>query len=365
MKNKTVIYAIIDWGLGHVTRSTPIIKQLISDGNRVVLVSYGKALAMLKKEYPECDIREVRDTQIAYPKLGWMFVFKIVSQVPKMLFGWHHERRQVKKLIKEYDADMIITEMRLGFWSNKIPSILITHQLRFHLPKRLRMFMIFGEWFNRLVFRHYDYVFVPDAEGTPNLSGDLSHNSRISKHPKVRYIGCLSSVVPDENPPEKDIDLFISISGPEPQRTQFEEKVLWQLDDAPGKVVVTLGKPGIDNNIVKKTDKAIVYAHLDRKEMANMMQRARHIICRSGYSTVMELLALNKSALYVPTPGQTEQEYLAEYYKHEGLYSYCTQDKLDLKNIRIDTARELAKRHIPLNQLEYINELLDSLCLPS
>lgn len=362
MKNKTVIYAIIDWGLGHVTRSTPIIKRLINDGNKVILVSFGKALSMLKKEYPDCTIREVKDTQIEYPKFGWMFVFKIVSQIPKMLFGWHYERQQVKKLIKEFNADMIITEMRLGFWSGKIPSVLITHQLRFHLPKPLKKFMIFGEWFNRIVFRHFDKVFVPDAKGTPNLSGDLSHNSRISKHPKVEYIGCLSSVIPDEDQPEKDIDLFISISGPEPQRTQFEEKVFSQLDDVPGKVVVTLGKPETDQNIVKQTDHTIVYGHLDRKEMTSMMQRAKHIVSRSGYSTVMELLALKKSALFVPTPGQTEQEYLAEYYKQEGLYSYCTQDELDLKNIRIDTSRDIAKKHIPLNQLDHINELLESLC---
>ena len=142
MKNKTVIYAIIDWGLGHVTRSTPIIRRLINDGNRVILVSHGKALSMLKEEFPECVTRDVKDTQIAYPKFGWMFVFKIVSQVPKMLLGWRHERRQVKALVKEFNPDLIMTEMRLGFWNKKVPSVLITHQLRFHLPKHLAMFMV-------------------------------------------------------------------------------------------------------------------------------------------------------------------------------------------------------------------------------
>ncbi len=362
MKNKTVIYAIIDWGLGHVTRSTPIIRRLINDGNRVILVSHGKALSMLKEEFPECITRDVKDTQIAYPKFGWMFVFKIVSQVPKMLLGWRHERRQVKALIKEFNPDLIMSEMRLGFWNKKVPSVLITHQLRFHLPKHLAMFMIFGEWFNRIVFKHYNYIFVPDAEGEPNLSGNLSHNSRISRHPKVKHIGCLSSIVPDADPPEKDIDLLISISGPEPQRTQFEEKVLQQLDDISGNVVVTLGKPATENNIIKKTDNVMVYAHLNRKEMNIIMQRAKYIVCRSGYSSVMELLALKKSALFVPTPGQTEQEYLAELYEKEGLFSYCAQDKLDLKDIHFNSSQRIAKEHIPINQLDYINELLESLC---
>ncbi len=93
-----------------------------------------------------------------------------------------------------------------------------------------------------------------------------------------------------------------------------------------------------------------------------MMQRAKHIICRSGYSSVMELLALKKSALFVPTPGQTEQEYLAEYYEKEGLFSHCTQDKLDLKDIHFNSDRRIAKEHIPINQLDFINELLESLC---
>ena len=362
MKNKTVIYAIIDWGLGHVTRSTPIIRRLINDGNRVILVSHGKALSMLKEEFPDCIIRDVKDTQIAYPKFGWMFVLKIVSQVPKMLLGWRHERRQVKALVKEFNPDLIMTEMRLGFWCKRVPSVLITHQLRFHLPKHLAMFMIFGEWFNRIVFKHYNYIFVPDAEGEPNLSGDLSHNSRISRHPKVRYIGCLSSIVPDENPPEKDIDLLISISGPEPQRTQFEEKVLGQLDKISGKCVITLGKPAIKNNIIQKTDNVTVYAHLNRKEMNSMMQRAKHIVCRSGYSTVMELLALKKSALFVPTPGQTEQEYLAELYEKEGLFGYCAQDDLDLKDVHFNNDQLIAQENIPINQLDHINELLGSLC---
>ena len=362
MKNKTVIYAIIDWGLGHVTRSTPIIRRLIDDGNRVILVSHGKALSMLKEEFPDCIIRHVKDTQIAYPKFGWIFVFKMVSQVPKMLMGWRHERKQIKVLEKEFEPDLIMSEMRLGIWSKNTPSVLITHQLRFHLPKGLAWAGILGEWFNRIVFKHFNYIFVPDAEGEPNLSGNLSHNSRISRHPKVRYIGCLSSIVPDENSPEKDIDLLISISGPEPQRTQFEEKILGQLDSISGTGVVTLGTPAIGNNIVKKTNNVTIYSHLNRKAMNIMMQRAKHIICRSGYSSVMELLALKKSALFVPTPGQTEQEYLAEYYEKEGLFSHCTQDKLDLKDIHFNSDRRIAKEHIPINQLDFINELLESLC---
>ncbi|MFA6618877.1 MAG: glycosyltransferase family protein [Candidatus Neomarinimicrobiota bacterium] len=362
MKNKTVVYALIDWGLGHVTRSTPIIRRLINDGNRVILVSYGRALAMLRQEFPECTILEVKDTQIRYPKLGFLFVFAIVFQIPKMLCGWAHERKHIKKIVKDYKADLIMTEMRLGFWHKKVPSVLITHQLRFHLPKGLRWAGIFGDCFNRIVFRHFDRVFVPDAAGKPNLSGILSHDTAISRHPKVRHIGCLSSLVPAVKPVEEDIDYLFSISGPEPQRTEFETIILDQLDKLEGKVVVTLGRPAEGNNIIRQDENVTIYAHLNRAEMNTIMQRAKRVICRSGYSTVMELLALGKSAMFVPTPGQTEQEYLATHYQEQGLFTSCRQEDLDLGSLKFYSDEKLREQNIPVNQLDSIMKKLDTLC---
>lgn len=362
MKNKTVIYAIINWGLGHATRSAPIIRRLIEDGNRVVLVSHGNALTLLREEFPGCIFRDVKDSRIDYPNVGFRFVFKIVFQLPKMIFGWGYERRRIKALEKEFHPDLVITEMRLGCWLKKVPSVLITHQLRFYLPDRLAWAGILGEWFNRIIFRNFSCVFVPDAAGTPNLSGDLSHKGRIAEHPKVRYIGCLSSIVPATETPAEDIDMLVSISGPEPQRTRFQEKVMEQLDHIPGKGIVALGLPGSEKNIVKQTERVTVYSHLNRREMSSVMQRAKHIVCRSGYSTVMELLALGKAAFFVPTPGQTEQEYLAEYYQKEGLFNYCEQEALDLKKIPLLTAAPAEKRNIPVNDLDTIITLLDTLC---
>lgn len=362
MKNKTVVYAIIDWGLGHVTRSTPIINRLIKDNNKVILVSYGKAYSMLKQEFPDCKILKVKDTQIRYPKFGFLFVFAMVLQIPKMLFGWAHERSQIKKIVKEYNADMIMTEMRLGFWHRKIPSVLITHQLRFHLPKRLSLFMVFGEWFNRIVFKCFNRVFVPDAAGKPNLSGILSHDTAISRHKKVRHVGCLSSVVPQATIVNEDIDYMISISGPEPQRSEFEKKVCKQLDRLKGKVVVTLGRPAEEKNILRQDENLTIYAHLNRSEMNEMMQRAKHVVCRSGYSTVMELLALGKSALFVPTPGQTEQEYLGKLYQEQGLFTCRSQDKLDFNDLDFFSSEKLKAQNIPVNQLDQIMEELDIIC---
>ena len=158
------------------------------------------------------------------------------------------------------------------------------------------------------------------------------------------------------------MDYMWSISGPEPQRTEFEKIVLNQLDRLKGKVVVTLGKPAEGKNIIREDDNVTIYAHLNRADMNNMMLRAKHVICRSGYSTVMELLALNKSAMFVPTPGQTEQEYLGPLYEEEGLFTSCSQDKLDMGNLRFFPSDKLKEQHIPVNQLDQIIEELDVIC---
>ncbi len=362
MQNKTIFYAIINWGLGHATRSTPIIRHLLQRGNRVILISHGNALKLLRETFPDCEYYDVRDRQIQYSHLSFLFVFKIVAQLPKMLLGWFYERRKIRELEKLHHADLIISEMRLGIFSKRVPSILITHQLRFYLPPALRWASIFGEWFNHIVFRKYAAVFVPDAEGEPNLSGDLSHKGRIARHPKVHYIGCLSSIeIPDKLPVE-DIDLLISISGPEPQRSRFEAKVMEQIEKAEGKVWLALGQPAADKDRTLQGGRIRVFSHLPRKAMAEAMLRAKYIVCRSGYSTVMELLALGKNALFVPTPGQTEQEYLAEYYAELGIFSACSQDELDLSALPPLKNIGLLQEKIPLNQLDLIENIMDSLC---
>jgi predicted glycosyltransferase len=361
MKNKTIVYAILNWGLGHVTRSTPIIERLINDGNRVIIVSHGKALILLKEQFPNCIFRDIRDKNIEYSRLGIMFVFKILSQYPKMILGWWHEKRKLKELIKEFDPDLIMTEMRLGFWSKKIPSVLITNQLRFELPKGLKWGEILGEWFNFLIFRHYDHIFVPDVEGEPNLLGNLAHKGRIAKHPKLRFVGSLTSIDRENDGLEEDIDLFVSISGPEPQRTKFEEIILPQLTACSSRIVVALGVPG--DKTVKEIDhgRIKIYSHLERKEMSSILKRAKYVVSRSGFSTVNELFVLKKKALLVPTPGQTEQEYIARYLHQQGLFGISRQEDLDLSHLPDLSAPDSINTNIPINDLDHIMDILGTL----
>ena len=188
------------------------------------------------------------------------------------------------------------------------------------------------------------------------MTGNLSHKGLISKYPKLKYLGVFCNV--SKLDIYEDIDFLISISGPEMQRTLFEEILLKQIENLSGKIVVVLGKPGSDKSCIHKNIE--IYNHVNREKQNELLNRAKFIICRSGYTTVMELVALNKPALLIPTPGQTEQEYLAEYYKKIGLFYIAEQKGLNLfkeiKKITLDEKNNLL--NIPINDVNAFADLL-------
>jgi UDP-N-acetylglucosamine transferase subunit ALG13 len=247
----------------------------------------------------------------------------------------------VRRLFRRQTFDLILSDNRFRVRSDDTPSFVIAHQLRFMTPAGLGYFEFVTEFFNYLYLQPFDRVIVPDvADPVQNLSGRLSHQMRWLKAGKqVYYAGVLSSAQRMDVP--QDIDLFISISGPEPQRTLLEEIILRQIGgvDA-GRIVITLGKPEVKD--VRQLDKRItVHGFLDRAGQQEMMNRAGLVICRSGYTTVMELAELGRKALFIPTPGQTEQEYLARYYEERGYFHSVSQYDLDLPR-DIARARQMA-----------------------
>ena len=128
----------------------------------------------------------------------------------------------------------------------------------------------------------------------------------------------------------RDLDYLIVISGPEPQRTFLENVILSKIGDLDGSGVVLLGSPQKPKAATRCGDWTCV-SYVSTEEKAELMNRARCVICRSGYTTLMELAELEKNhALLIPTPGQTEQEYLSWYYKEKGWYYSQDQGHLDL-----------------------------------
>jgi predicted glycosyltransferase len=362
LSSKTVLYFILDWGLGHATRSIPVIRGLLKKNHKVVIVSTGRSLALLRREFGACEFADLPDYGIRYSRVRWFLVFDLLARMPRILLRLILEHRGAEKLAVRFKADVVVSDNRYGCFSRRLPSYLITHQLRFQLPKMLRPFAWISEWFNRFQFRHYMNVFVPDESGTPNLSGDLSHRGRITKHPKVRYVGPLSSLETggrSRGPsPGEAIDILFLISGPEPQRTKFEALIRNQAGALPGRKVIVLGKPeeGADFRPRDK-DGLSIHPHLERNMLSGCLKRARWVVSRSGYSTVMELMAFHRKAILIPTPGQTEQEYLAGYLHQAGTFFSAGQDRLDLSKV-FDDARRFYGREVPRLEFNRIDSIL-------
>ena len=353
-KKRKILYAVLDWGLGHATRSLPVIREL-AKSNDVTVLSTGRSLSLIKTELPELNFIDHSDYSVKYTKRGSSLIFFLILQIPKILFKLREEHKFTERLVEERKFDRIVSDNRYGIYSNSIPSFFITHQLKFKLPKSFEKLEFFSEYFNRFYFRRYRKIFIPDTETDPNLSGDLSHNLKSIKSLKINYTGILADL--DRSEGEIISDHLIIISGPEPQRTIFEKKVLEQASGLEGKTIIVCGKT--ESSVIKRIGSMEVHDYAAREKMSAMIRGAGMIISRPGYSSVMEIVSLNKKALFIPTPGQTEQEYLAEYYKEKRYFYSVTQDKMDLKNDVIEAEKLFCPIRIEPNNIGgLINEIL-------
>lgn len=361
--SRTVLYFVLDWGLGHATRSIPVIRALLNSHHRVVIVSTGRSLALLRREFGGCEFEDLPDYGIRYSRHRGFLSLDLLAKTPRILLRLILEHREAEKLAARFRADVIISDNRYGCYSGSLPSYLITHQLRFQLSRMLRPFAWVSEWFNRYYFRHYRKVLVPDSAGTPNLSGDLSHRGRIADHPKVRYVGPLSSLESGGYAGGEKINILFLISGPEPQRTKFEALVMGQAEALPGVKVVVLGKPEDEAEPRSRNRKGLtVFPHLERKRLSGYLNRAEWVVSRSGYSTIMDLMAIKRKAVLIPTPGQTEQEYLADNLQKTKLFFSVRQKGLDLPRALRDAERFYAHRlpKLRFNRVDAILSLIGS-----
>ena len=355
---KRILFAIMGWGLGHATRCIPIIRSLMKE-NHVILASNGISATLLKQEFISLKCIDYPDYAIKYPRNKMMLLPLIALQLPSIILKLIKEHLQTQKVINDENIDLIISDSRYGVYSTGVPTYFIIHQLHFQLSGIFKSIEFLGEWFNIFMFRRYEEVIIPDVKSDQNLTGDLTHLGKISNHPKLHYLGVFCSV--SEMNIKEDIDYLFSVSGPEIQRTLFEEIILDQINNIPGKKVVVLGKPG-DKQAYGAFRNTKIYNHVNREKQNELLNRAKFIVCRSGYTTVMELIALKKPALMIPTPGQTEQEYLASYYGQTGLFYTANQNGLDLlaELNKIQNSARPRINHIPINDIKAFRHLLSS-----
>jgi uncharacterized protein (TIGR00661 family) len=322
-----IIYGVCSWGLGHATRSLPVIRKLISENHHVTVISNGRSLEVLKKELGDnIPYIDIPDYPMLLSENTRQFLAKSMMYWPVFIKRIEDGLAQLQKILEKKPYDCIISDARYDMYSKKIPSFFISHQMRIMNPLQIQMFERAMERFNMFFFKRYVGVMVPDYK-EDNLSGDLSHNLKRIDEDTIHYVGVLSDFT--KRPLKKDIDYLISISGPEPQRSILEEKLASQVHELPGNVVMTLGKAE-KYSIVKKKH-LTTYSFVTKELREELLNKANLVVSRSGYSTIMDVAVVGTKALFIPTPGQIEQEYLSRYHNSLGTFYSVSQDVIDLK----------------------------------
>ena len=327
-----ILIAPLDWGLGHATRCIPIIRELMAQGCDVWLAGEGVQERLLKDEFSDLPFLQLPGYRIEYAKTKWGLIWKMILQGPKMRRAIQYEHRWLKKMVKQYHFDAVISDNRFGLYHKTTPCIFITHQL--HIKSSA------GKWTEKIFQkRNYGYInkftecWVPDLEGENNLANELSH-PQLKPNVPVHYIGLLSRFEKKDNfdpstnsghSTERKNHLLIILSGPKPQRSILEEKIINDIGHYHGTATIVRGLPG-SASLIPSTNMIKFYNHLPAEQLNNEMQEAEYVIGRSGYSTVMDVVALQKKSILIPTPGQTEQEYLGNYLMEKGI-AVCLAQK--------------------------------------
>ncbi len=331
-QSKNILIAPLNWGLGHATRCIPIIKDLQRQGYCIIIASDGDALKLLQEEFPELAFEKLPSYNITYAKRSWLNRWHLFKQLLHIIRTVKQERQLTDELIKKYDLDLIISDNRFGIYSPKIKSIYITHQLKVLSGWTTKI----TTWIHAKIYNKYDEIWVPDVAGEPNLSGKLGHFSKSNKL-KVRYIGILSRMKPKNLP--KKYDVLAILSGPEPQRSQLEKKILNQFKTLNLKTVLVRGIVN-KNKKVENQHNTTIYDYMTGKELEQLVNQSEAVICRSGYSSVMDMASMRKKILMIPTPGQDEQEYLARHLAQHFQIKIQNQHKLNISK------KTLAKLHL-------------------
>lgn len=297
-----ILVAPLNWGLGHATRCIPLIRALLDAGAEVTIGSDGQALEVLRREFPQLLCLELPAYNIHY-RHGNM-TRNLLGQMPKICRAVYREHRLIRKLCRHHAFDAILSDNRFGCYSRSVHSIFMTHQLHIRTPYPILDLLV--RFFNRLFIRQFDACWVPDHPHPPRLAGRLSA-ALPGLH--LRYIGNLSRMRALQVPIERDG--LVVLSGPEPQRTRLEQKLLEQMQQTSQNWWLIRGLPH-DPQDGNHRPNIKITGYLHGTALNQAIASSRFVVCRSGYSSLMDLAVLQKKVILIPTPGQTEQEYLAE-----------------------------------------------------
>ncbi len=352
-KRLRILVSPLDWGLGHATRCIPIITHLLDRDCEVMIAADGYPLALLREEFPGLEFIQLKGYGVRYSRL-LPASLATALQIPIINMAVSREHKELEALRVAKKIDAVISDNRYGLWNSNIPCIIITHQLNVQSS-----FM--SDSIRRKVRGHlekFNECWIPDYEEGSDLSGALSHPAPGGI--KTRYIGLLSRFEPADSPKAMERDLLVLLSGPEPQRSVLEMKVIKQINELGNiRASVIQGKPG--GKSLKLNDRVELIAHLPAKELFEKIVSSKAILARPGYSTIMDLAAVGgKGAIFVATPGQTEQEYLAMYMESEGIGVMCRQRHFSLREawVKVFQSKGFNSASYKRNYKQALNEWL-------
>jgi hypothetical protein len=351
MDGRRILISPLNWGLGHAGRMIPLALELRQRGHEVIFGVDRSIIPVIEKDLPDITIIALPGVRIRYSSFLPQYI-SIFLQLPRIVAAAFREFSALKSLAFELKPDIIISDNRFGFFHKDIFSVYVTHQLRIPFPKGMRFLEPAAAWLNRKIIGNFDLCLVPDYAGNENLSGRLSHQLRLPEN--VFYLGPLSrfcvasageSDMGQPNLGESKINLphpywCLILSGPEPQRSLLFEKVTEAL---PGfRLVILCGSPA--PRCRKNPENITFITDPDTATMEKIITGSSLVISRAGYSSIMELVSLGKGGVIIPTPGQTEQEYLGQY--HNGRHGFTTLKQKDLAHLR-EISPEAQGAHSP------------------
>ena len=314
-----ILVAPLNWGLGHASRCIPIIRTIQNLGYEPVIAGDGLSHEFLRNEFPKLSAHQLPHLKINYASSD--FKRGMLLQSPEIIKSIFSDRYALGKICKMNQIDGIISDSRPGFVKKGIPSVFLSHQINLMFGSRM-MEKIMRKSYARLI-RSFDEIWVPDYVGEPNLSGELSHG----KLPfEVKYIGPLSRFE-QKLIPEK-IELLVILSGPEPQRSLLESLVISQLKNVKNSITIVRGIPAEFKGDLPT--KVKLFPLVNSEQLNELICSSKYVLCRAGYSSIMDLAKLKKKAILIPTPGQTEQEYLAKHLRDHPFFHIQTQDNLNI-----------------------------------
>jgi len=324
---KNIIIAPLDWGLGHTSRCIPIIYNLLDKGHKVTAAVNDQQKSILKEHFPTITYAFLDGYNIEYPVNGSM-TWNMAKQSSKIFTAIKNENHWLKNYIGEHPQDIVISDNRFGFYHPRVESIYITHQINIQGPSLIKplLYSIHKNYID-----NFHHCVIPDTEDNI-LAGQLSKTSI----DRFKFIGPISRFNKAATNNDIHYKYLGILSGPEPQRSVFcktlEEEFL-----ASGEQCAIIGGRPLDNNHFKK-DNLTYFPHLKTEEFYDIVSKSAGIISRSGYSTIMDFSILQKPIYFVPTPGQTEQEYLAEFHHENSGIGFCKQKDFNLNLVKLENS---------------------------